>query len=123
MRRLTVDVTTDGSGNAVAYSPRTSGRVHSIHYVKPASGGYTDGVDFTITADRTGEQIWVENNVNASTVRYPRTATHSPAGVASLFAADGTAVQDKIGLANERVKIALAQGGAAKTGAFHILVD
>lgn len=123
MRRFEVEVTTLSDGSAVAYSPRVSGKIHSIHYVKPGANSYTDGVDFTITADKTGEQIWAESNVNASTVRYPRAATHSTAGVASLYAASGTAVQAPVALANDRVKIALAQGGAAKDGTFHILVD
>jgi hypothetical protein len=61
--------------------------------------------------------------VNASAAVYPRAPTHSQAGAASLYAAGGTAVQSPIGLASDRVKIALAQGGATKTGAFHILVD
>jgi hypothetical protein len=123
MRRFKVTVTTDGSGNATAYSPRLSGKVHSIQYVKDGVNGYTNGVGFTITAEATGENIWTEAAVNASAVRYPRAATHSQAGVASLYAAAGTAVQDKVGLANDRVKIALASGGATKVGVFHILVD
>lgn len=120
MRRYKVTVTTDGSGAATAYTPRVAGEIQSVHYVKT---DYTDGVDFTITAEATGENIWTEANVNASTVRYPRAATHSQAGVASLYASGGTAVQAKIGMASDRVKIVLAQGGATKTGTFHILVD
>jgi hypothetical protein len=122
MKRFKMTVVTDGSGNALAYSPRAHGKVHSIVYVKDGTAPYTDGVDFTITDDETGENIWTESNVNASTSRYPRAPTHSQAGVASLYASDGTAVQDKVGIVG-RVKIALAQGGAAKTGTFHILVD
>lgn len=123
MRRFKLTVTTDGAGAATAYSPRLAGKVHSIHYVKDGVTGYTDGVDFAITSEATGESLWSESNVNASTVRYPRAATHSPAGVASLFAAGGTAVQDKPAIANDRVKIVLAQGGASKVGAFHLLID
>ncbi|RYE84285.1 MAG: hypothetical protein EOP19_11935 [Hyphomicrobiales bacterium] len=120
MRRQKVTVTTAADGSATAYSPRLSGKVHSIHYVK---GDFTDGVDFAITSEATGEGLWTESNVNASTVRYPRAATHSNAGVAALFAAGGTGVLDKPGIANDRVKIVIAQGGAAKTGTFHILMD
>jgi TPP-dependent pyruvate/acetoin dehydrogenase alpha subunit len=54
--------------------------------------------------------------------RYPRQATHSKVGVASLYAAAGTAVQARVALANDRIKIVLAQGGATKTGTFHFLV-
>lgn len=122
MRRYKVTVTTAADGTVTAYSPRLAGKIHSVQYVKDGANAYTDGVDFTITAEQTDENVWTESNVNASAVRYPRAATHSQAGVAALFAAAGTAVQDKIGVV-DRLKIVLAQGGAAKVGAFHILVD
>ena len=122
MRRYKVSVTTDSSGNAVALSPRIAGKIHSIQYVKDATNAYTDGVDIAVTAETTGENIWMQANVNASASVYPRAPTSDRAGVASLFAASGTAVQDKVGVV-DRVKIALAQGGPAKTGVFHILVD
>jgi hypothetical protein len=122
MRRYTVSATTDGSGNAVAFSPRVAGKIHSIQYVKDATNAYTDGVDFTITAEKTGENIWTQSNVNASATIYPRAPTSDRAGVASLFAASGTSVQDKVGVV-DRLKIVLAQGGAAKVGVFHILLD
>lgn len=119
MKRLKVTVTTDGAGNATAYSPRISGEIHSIHYVKT---DFANGVDFAITAEATGENLWTENDVNASAVRYPRQATHSNAGVASLYAAAGTAVQARAAVGNDRVKIVVSSGGATKTGTFHILV-
>jgi len=121
MRRYKVSVTTDGSGSAVAYSPRIAGEIHSIQYVKDGSNGYATGVDFTITAEATGENIWTQANVDASAVVYPRAATHSQAGAAALYAAGGTGVLARIGIASDRVKIAIAQGGAAKVGVFHIL--
>ncbi|SEM69053.1 hypothetical protein SAMN04515666_11927 [Bosea lupini] len=120
MRRQKITVTTAADGSATVYSPRLSGKIHSIHYVK---GDYVDGVDFAITAEATGENLWTEANVNASAVRYPRVPTHSPAGAAALYAAGGTGVLASPGLANDRVKIVLAQGGASKTGTFHVLVD
>lgn len=123
MRRFKVPLTTDGSGNATAFSPRIAGKIHSVQYVKDGTNAFTDGVDFTLTAEATGESIWAESNVNASAVRYPRAPTHSQSGAALLYAASGTAVSDKIALASDRVKVVVAQGGAAKNGAIHILVD
>ena len=116
--RNTVTVVTDASGDATAYSPVVTGRILSIRYV---ATDYTAGVDFTITAEATGETIWTELNVNASKKVAPRQATHSTAGVAALYAAGGTAVNDYVTLALDRVKIVIAQGGANKTGAFHII--
>ena len=120
MLRVKLTVTTAADGTVTAYSPRIAGKVHSVHYVKT---DYADGVDFTITAEATGETIWAESNVNASDVRYPRAATHSTAGAAALYAAGGAAVLAPVAVANDRVKIVLAQGGNAKSGTFHILVD
>lgn len=124
MKRYKVTVTTDGSGNAVAYSPRISGKIHSISYIKDGGANpYAAGVDFAITAETTLENIWTQVDVNASVVVAPRAPTHSQAGVAALYAAGGTGVFTKVALGNDRVKIVLAQGGATKVGAFHILVD
>lgn len=123
MKRFKVPVTTATGGMAAEFSPRIAGKIHSIQYVKDGVASYADGVDFTITAEATGENIWTESNVNASAVRYPRAPTHSQAGVPNLYAASGTAVADKVAVANDRIKIVLAQGGDAKTGVFHILVD
>ena len=123
MRRYKVRVTTAADGTVTAYSPRLSGKIQQIEYVKDGSNAYTDGVDFTITGEASGIGLWTEANVNASAVRAPRQPAHSQAGVALLYASGGTAVTDRIGLGNDRVKIVLAQGGNAKVGTFHITVD
>ena len=118
--RHTVAMTTAADGSATAYSPVITGKLSQIRYVKT---DFTDGVDFTITAEATGETLWAELNVNASATRAPRQATHDTAGVAALYAAGGAAVNDKIALAKDRVKIVLAAGGNAKTGVFHIIIE
>ena len=116
--RHTVSVTTDGSGDATAYTGVVTGRVLQCRYVKT---DFTDGVDFTVTAEATGESIWVQSNVNASATVAPRQPTHTTAGVASVYAGtDG--VLDHITLAKDRIKIVIAQGGSAKTGTFHFLI-
>lgn len=119
-RRFVVPVTVDASGDATAYSPILSGDLISIRYVKDT---FANGVDFTITAEDAGETLWAEENVNASATRYPRAATASTAGAASLYADAGTAVNDKISLSQDRVKIVVASGGNATAGTFHITVD
>lgn len=119
-RRFIVTVAVDASGDATAYSPYLSGGLSAIHYIKT---DYADGVDFTITSEATGETLWTESNVNAAKVCRPRGATHSNAGVAALYAAGGTAVNDKIALGRDRVKIVVAAGGVSKTGAFHIVME
>jgi hypothetical protein len=120
VRRFSVAVTTAADGSYTGYSPYISGKLCAIHYVKT---NFADGVDFTITAEATGETLWTESNVNAAKVCMPRGATHSNAGVAALYAAGGTAVNDLIRLGRDRVKIVLASGGNATTGTFIIVVE
>ncbi|WP_420133963.1 hypothetical protein [Rhodopseudomonas sp.] len=123
MKRYKITVTTASDGTATAYTPRLSGKIQQIEYVKDGTIGYTDGVDFTITGEATGIGLWTESNVNASAVRAPRQPTHSQVGAALLYASGGVGVADAIGVANDRVKIVLAQGGAAKVGTFHVVVE
>ena len=119
-RRFVVSVTTAADGSYTGYTPYLSGKIYQIEYVKT---NFTDGVDFTITAEATGATLWTESNVNAAKVCAPRIATHSNAGVAALYAAGGTAVNDLYAMSRDRVKIVLAAGGNATTGAFHIVVE
>jgi hypothetical protein len=120
VRKFTVAVTTASDGSFTGYTPYFSGKIHAIHYVKT---NFTDGVDFTITADSTGETIWTESNVNAAKVCLPRAATHSTSGVAALYASGGTAVNDLIALGRDRVKIVIASGGNATTGTFYVIAE
>lgn len=120
-RKFTVVAVSDADQVGTFYTPYFSGYVESVEYVKAVSGGYTDGVDFTITLDATGENVWTDTNINASEVVRPRAATHTTAGVAALYAGTG-AVNDRIAAGRDRVKIVLAAAGATKTGTFVITV-
>lgn len=124
IRKFTVAGTTHASnGTATAYSPYLSGYIEAIQYIKPGSGGLSDGSTMTITAEATGENIWTQSGVNASVKVLPRAATHSTAGVAALYADAGVAVLDRIALGRDRVKIAIASGGNSKTFSYVITVD
>lgn len=120
LRRYAIAVTTASDGSATAYSPYLSGYIQDIQYVKT---DFADGVDFTITAEAYGRTLWAENDVNAAAIRAPRQPTYTTAGVASLYASGGTAVNDKIALSRDRVKVVIASGGATKTGTFIVMVD
>jgi len=123
MKRYPVTITTAADGSATGYTPRISGEVHQIEYVPDGTNPYANTVDFTITGEETGINIWTESNIAAAAVRAPRQPTHSQVGAALLYAAGGTPQSARIGLFRDRVKIVLAQGGNAKTGKFHILVE
>ena len=120
IQRHVVTVTTAADGGATAYTDSTTGKLSAIHYVKT---DFADGVDFTITAEATGQTLWTDTNINASEIVAPRQPIHDTAGAAALYAAAGAAVLDKISLANDRVKIVIAAGGDTKTGTFHIVLE
>lgn len=119
-RLAAVAVTTAADGSATAYSELCTGKVSTVRYVKT---DFADGSTITITSEATGETIWTETGVNASATRAPRQATHSTAGAAALYAGGGAAVNDKIAVANDRLKIVIANGGNVKSGAFHIVLE
>lgn len=119
VRRFILNVTTAADGSFTGYTPFLSGKLNAIHYIKT---NFTDGVDFTITVESTGETVWTEANVNAAAVKLPRIATHTNVGVAALYAAT-FAVLDKIALGRDRIKVVLAAGGNATTGQFVFLVE
>ena len=119
-QRLVVPVVTAADGSATAYSEVVTGKISQIRYVKT---DFADGSTITVTAEATGEAIWSEAGVNLSATRAPRQSTHSTTGAASLYAAAGTAVNDKIAMANDRVKIVISAGGATKSATFHIILE
>ena len=120
VRRFTVPITVDADGDAEVYTPRIFGHLVSVRYVKT---DFADGVDFVVTNETTGETVWSEEAVNASASRYPRAATHTTAGAASLYASGGTAVQGRIAIGGDRLKIVVADGGVSKSGTLHFLVE
>lgn len=120
VRRFTIPITVDASGDAEVFTPTIFGHLVSFRYVKD---DFADGVDFVVTTEDSGQTLWSEESVNASATRHPRAATHSVAGAASLYAAGGTAVNAPIAIGGERIKIVVADGGNATSGTLHVLVD
>ncbi len=117
VERFAVPVTTAADGSATAYSDQVNGLLSQIRYVKT---DFANGSTITITSEDTGETLWVETGVNASATRAPRQPTHTTAGAASLYAAAGTAVNDKIAVTG-RIKIVIADGGNTKSAVFHFV--
>jgi hypothetical protein len=119
IRRHKANVTTEYGGDAEAYSPRISGKLVSVRYVKD---DFENGVDFVLTSENTGATIWSEDDVNASATRYPRVATQTTAGGAATYNGTQT-VNGKILLAQDRVKIEVADGGNETSGTFHFTIE
>jgi hypothetical protein len=114
-----VDVVTAADGSATAYSPNVNGYIHQIRYVKT---DFANGVDFAITIEGTGQNVWTQNDVNASATVAPRQPTHDLAGAAALYAAAGQPVNDRIAIAADRLQIVIASGGNVKSGKFYVTV-
>ena len=112
-RQEDITVTTIADGSATAYTVPISGKLINIIYTKV---DYTNGVDFTITAESSGLGIWTELNVDASTTRAPSQVVHDNTGTA-------TSLYDSIILLNDRIKIVLAAGGATKSGQFQVIYE
>lgn len=122
IQKETIDVTTDASGNATAFSPIINGRILNVIYEKDGTNPFAAGVDFNISLEDTALPVWIENNVDVSAVRSPRQITHGTDGAPLLYAAAGTNVEGYIASANERMKFSISSGGNAMNGRFIVIV-
>jgi hypothetical protein len=123
LERHEVSITVSAGGAGTGYTQVVHGVVHAIRYVPDGSSPYDTGFDATITCDVSGLPIiTVTNGGTAALSLYPRAATVSVANAAALYAGGGTAVNDKIPVAGEKIKIVIADGGNATTGKFHVYV-
>jgi hypothetical protein len=116
----TITVTTDAAEDATVYSGPVHGRILMVKYTKT---DFADGVDFDVTTETTEQNVWIEDDVNASKVVYPRQNIHD-ANDGSEITYDGTnEVYDHIWAVYERIKIVVDAGGATKTGTFIVMTD
>lgn len=118
IKRHSVTVTTNSSGDATSYTNILTGRLINIIYTKD---DYAAGVDFAITGETTGLNIWTESDVNATKTVSPRQPTHTQAGVANSTAGD--VLLTDIYLAGERIEIIVDDGGDTKSGTFEFIIE
>jgi len=116
IEKHTVTAITATGGGATAFTPPLVGRVLGIKYLKHATVPYASTADFTITSEDTGQAILSKSNVNADLIAYPTNKATTATGAAS------TLTEQPVPLANERVKIVVAEGGNTKTGTFTVIV-
>lgn len=121
VNNYTVTITTAADGTGKGHTPVVNGRILSVAYVKPSSGGFTNGVDFEIYTEDSKVEIWDQDNVDATAAVFPRAGTHTTAGVAAEYST-GFAVNDFIYVGNERIEITVAAGGDGGVGTFHVMV-
>lgn len=109
-------IETDGSQVATEYIGPLYGKLDTLVYTKV---DFTDGVDFTITNELTGETIWTDTNINASEAVRPRIITQHTDGAANTT----LVIREPYFFAGQRIKIVIAAGGAAKFGRFTALMS
>ena len=120
LSRQVIPVTTDENGDAVVHSGVVNGKIVEIGYIKDGINGFAAGVDFEITTEETGQELWKENDVDASKTVSPVEKRQNTSGADVTF--DGTnAICGPIYAAYERVKIAITNGGSEKNGQCVIL--
>lgn len=114
IQKFSKTVAVDASGDAsTTLGLEVAGHLVAIEYLKI---DYANGVDFDITSGT--QNLWAEDNVNASERIYPVVATALPTGVAS------TLTESRIPLAIEdEITIVIDEGGVSKSGTFHFYVD
>lgn len=117
LSRFTVNVTTDDQGDAVAYSPQCNGLVRTVEYVKPTSGGLDAATDIDIIADVSGAVIWANDDLSDSKVIHPLAQAQDNTGT------DIVGAYAPICLADERIKITVANGGNTLSGQFIFTIE
>jgi hypothetical protein len=125
LTRHTVTITTSNLGAGVGYTPALNGRIHSIQYVKPASGNYENNVTLAVVGNTTGIAVLAlaAGQMDASRTVYPRAQVHlDTTGAALVLNSDDDPVTDLVGVAGETLKLTIAAGGSAKTGTFYVTV-
>jgi len=117
---FTLDVNASGAGTVYS-ADVVRGDLRYITYTPDGTNPLDTGADLTITGEVTGIALLTVTNIGTVAASWaPRIATCGLTTTASLYASGGTAVQDQIALAGERIKVVVAQGGASKTGLLSI---
>lgn len=122
MRLEKIDILTNGSGAFTGYTQKVDGLVQQIRYVPDGTSPLDTGADLTIAGETTGQPILTASNIGTSAVSWaPRQPTVAVGDAsASLYAAGGEPVEDRVGIAAERISVVVAQGGAAKLGTLYL---
>ena len=124
VKKYTVAITTAADGSATARTPVVSGYLRAIAYVPHATTPIDTNGDVVITANTSGLAILTITNIGTTAFSvHPRAATVGVTNAASLYAAGGAAVNTEIPVADEAIKIVVADGADTKSGTFFVYVD
>lgn len=111
-----VSITTATGGTGTGYTPVVNGLISAVIYTADGTSPFEATTDITVTTEDTGQAVLTETNVTGSAKWYPMAEGELNSGSAS------TITEAAIYAAGERIKIAVAQGGNTKTGAFKVVI-
>jgi len=116
VQKKTITLVGSADGTGTFYSEVVSGKILSVTYNKPGTNPLADTVDMTITVEGTEQAVLSLTDVSASATYAPRQAVITNTSGAALVYSAGNPVEDFIYMANDRIKIVLAQAGEATKG-------
>lgn len=114
------EIVTDASGDATVYLFHGINRKLNgfISVIKYTPGTIDTGADLVITGESNGIPILTITNAGTSDVfYYPRALANAVADAAAA-----TASSEYIPIKDDRIKVVVAQGGAAKTGQIEVIL-
>lgn len=120
MKRVSLSLTTDGSGDASTTGEAILGKLYAVLYLP---GTIDTGATLTLTCEGSGSKplLTKASAGTANTWYYPRDLQH---GVADGAALTGTAGGDRaMPILEGRLKAVIASGGATKTGSVIFYIE
>lgn len=122
--QLVVIPVTVSAGGAFTTEINVSGYLHQIRYVPDGSNPLDTNSDLTLVGKTTGfSYLNLANFGTSAFQKLPRYATTDEQGAASLFAAAGEPVEDRMYAGPEILTFTIAQGGVSKIGTFYLWFD
>ena len=119
--RHVLEIVTDSSGDATAFTPHVDGIIQAIRYI---DGDFDTGGTITITADKSGLDVLAVANTSADGTYYPRAAAqNTTAGELNYGSATGAPIPTGIPVAGESLKVVVANGGDSASGTLHFYVE
>jgi len=128
--RINATVTATGGGAQTFYTEKIAGGgyVESIVYQKATVSGFSTAGHITITAEKSGAEIWNATTTGTSGVvvaYYPRARAQDTSAVALGFTSAATppVIPVRIPVADEAIKIVASSGGTASNGGVRFTLD
>lgn len=113
VQKKTIALVGSAGGTGTFYSDVVSGKILSVTYTKDATNPLEATLDMTITVEGTAQAVLSLTDQNASATWAPRQAVIVNTSAAALLYSTGNPVEDYIFMADDRVKVVIAQAGAA----------